>query len=143
MKTIIVLIAMLSFFVGPPDDGWRPTHEEIKLLSQTMYGEAWICGEIEREAVAWCILHRVDDPRFPNTIKSVITAPNQFQGWSASVPYEPCWNEAYNILMRWHNGERGNIPKSYCWFHGDGRHNYFTNAYEGGDTYIFPHWRKK
>jgi len=142
VKTLIVMIAALSILLGPPSDGWDPDPEDIKLLSQVMYGEAWICPANEREAVGWCVLHRVDSPDFPNTIKAVITAPSQFLGFSPDNPWEPCWEEARSILIRWHNGERGNIPAGYCWFWGDGRHNYFRNAYIGGRRYIFPEWRQ-
>lgn len=72
-----------------PDLPWEPDPADVALISRTIWGETRGCCEEEQRAQAWCILNRVDDPRFPGTVRAVVTAPNQFQGYSPSNPVEP------------------------------------------------------
>lgn len=62
--------------------------DEIEALAKTVWGEARGCNNTQRAAVVWCILNRVDSDQFPNDIISVITAPNQFEGYNANNPVE-------------------------------------------------------
>ena len=46
-----------------------------------------------------------------------------------------------DVLTRWYAEKAGEtdvgrvLPSDYMWFTGDGEHNYFRNAYEGGKTW--------
>lgn len=111
-----------------PELPWEPAPEDIALISRTIWGEVRGCCEAEQRAQAWCILNRVDDPRFPDSIRAVVTAPNQFQGYSPSNPAEPFAELAREILILWHAGER-EIPEDMVFCSGDGRHQRFRNTW--------------
>lgn len=53
-----------------------PNAAEVEALAKLIYGEAGIVpSTTEQAAVVWCVLNRVDDPRFPDTVLEVIEAP--------------------------------------------------------------------
>ena len=59
--------------------GYTPNAAEVEALAKLIYGEAGIVpSTTEQAAVVWCVLNRVDDPRFPDTVLEVIEAPYQF-----------------------------------------------------------------
>lgn len=50
-----------------------PNAAEVEALAKLIYGEAGIVpSTTEQAAVVWCVLNRVDDPRFPDTVLEVI-----------------------------------------------------------------------
>lgn len=106
---------------------------DVEMLARLTWGEARGCTITEQAAVMWCVLNRVDseDPLFPDTIQEVITQKNQFHGYNINNPIWPELEDlAQDVLMRWlTNGEGRVLPLEYCWFSGDGSHNYFRDAY--------------
>ena len=86
---------------------------------------------MEKAAVAWCILNRVDSPRFPSTVALVVT-PSQFHGYSRNNPVE---DElvliAQDVLGRWQLeklglGDVGRVlPPDYLYFGGSTGRNRF------------------
>ena len=107
---------------------------DVEMLARLTWGEARGCTITEQAAVMWCVLNRVDseDPLFPDTIQEVITQKNQFHGYNINNPIWPELEDlARDVLMRWLTNEEGRVlPLEYCWFSGDGLHNYFRDAYE-------------
>lgn len=112
--------------------------EEIKMIAKTVWGEYRGNDKDHQAAVVWCILNRVDDGRFPDNITDVITQPNQFGGYKESNPVD---NEIVelvkDVVSRW-TIEQNTIglvgrvlPKSYCWFSGNGTENYYRDSYDG------------
>lgn len=64
-----------------------PNAAEVEALAKLIYGEAGIVpSTTEQAAVVWCVLNRVDDPRFPDTVLEVIEAPYQFSGYDPEYP---------------------------------------------------------
>lgn len=108
-------------------------HSDVEMLARLTWGEARGCTTTEQAAVMWCVLNRVDseDPLFPDTIQEVITQKNQFHGYNINNPIWPELEDlARDVLMRWLTNEEGRVlPLEYCWFSGDGSHNYFRDAY--------------
>ena len=108
---------------------------EAEYIAKTIYGEARGCPAEEQEKVIWCILNRVDDPRFPNDIIDVITAPNQFHGYNANNPVNPDhYALALDVLARWELEKSGgesnrNLAPEYLYFWGDGKQNHFKTSY--------------
>lgn len=120
------------------EEVWQPSEEDIAYLSRTVWGEVRGCDEVEQRAQVWCVLNRVDDPRFPDSIEEVVTAPYQFQGYSPSNPVEPFEEMAREILTLWHNGER-EIPADMCFCSGDGKHQRFrTEWISTSNTRYYP-----
>lgn len=141
MILVIALVVICIILACPPVraaecrlDGkpvptpWEPDPEDIAYVSRTIWGEVRGCPVEEQRAQAWCILNRVDDPRFQDTIRGVVTAPNQFQGFSANNPVEPFAELAREILNLWHAGER-EIPEDMVFCSGDGRHQRFRTTW--------------
>ena len=119
-----------------------PDETEATMIAKVMWGEARSCSKAQRASVAWCILNRVDDERFPDTVYSVITQPCQFYYYSSF----PCTDENYalacDVLTR-HNAELAGVavyrelPQDYFWYTGNGKVNTFRTQYHGG-TYYTP-----
>ena len=112
------------------------SEDEIRLIAKTVLGEAGNCTTLEQSAVIWCILNRVDAGK--QTITQVITAPNQFHGYNPKWVVKPdIYALTIDVLTRWQLEKLGvgdvgrTLPKDYKWFRGDGKHNYFRNAYDG------------
>ena len=126
----------------------EPTGDDLALeaeyIAKTLYGEARGCSTTEQAAVAWCILNRVDDSSglWPDDIIGVVTQENQFIGYSPEHPVMPeLYDLAMDVLERWQKEQNGEtnvgrvLPKEYCYFQGDGKHNYSRQEFEGGQTW--------
>lgn len=131
--------------IMPEDVAELPEDEKIiSMLAQTVYGEANGMSLYHKSLVVWCILNRVDNERFPNSIEEVITAPNQFHGYS---PEKPVTEENYklckDVLIRWHAekeciGDVGRtLPSKYLYFYGKHGKNWFRESWNGGEPYDF------
>lgn len=112
---------------------------EAELIAKTLYGEYRGPDKLQQAGVAWCILSRVSHPDFPNTIKGVVTQPNQFHGYSPNHPILPeLYEMAVDVMTRWELEKAGEtdvgrvLPKDYMWFaaNSDYTANIFRNAYK-------------
>lgn len=115
--------------------------EDIERMSKTVWGEARGCTPTEQAAVVWCILNRVDDPRWPDTIEEVCIT-SQFNGYNPDNPIDPdIYALTLDVYVRWvreHTGERdvGRVlPASYCFFYGDGKHNHFQKSFGADEVW--------
>ena len=119
----------------------EPTYEmyytdaDVVAIAKMLYGESRGCSIDNQQKAVWCVLNRVDDERFPDTIIGVLSQPNQFHGYSTAFPV---WNElaavAEDVLTRWSLEKQGvavnrELPPSYLYFTGTGRENIFREAY--------------
>lgn len=118
-----------------------PDVREIELIAKVIYNEARGCTKTEQAAVAWCILNRVDDPRFGNTVEAVVTAPYQF-AFAEDTPVMAVQAAiAEDVLRRWHDEKIGLenvgrvLPAEYCFFWGDNERNYFRTT-NGSQVYF-------
>lgn len=128
--------------VLPYEITYNPETEYLAVaLAQTVYGEfrgGW--SQTEQSMVIWTVLNRVDAGMYSD-VYSALTAPWQF----AYSPYAPTYDDygrditalARDVLYRWkleHEGQSdvGRVlPSGYCWYTGDGSHNYFRATYSG------------
>lgn len=117
---------------------------EAEYIAKALYGEARGCSTTEQAAVVWCILNRADGESglWPDGIIEVVTQENQFQGYAPEHPVLPeLYDLAMDVLGRWQREKAGEadvgrvLPESYCFFDGDGKHNYFRQEFEGGQTW--------
>ena len=111
------------------------TEADVIALAQMLYGEARGCTVDNQMKCVWCVLNRVDDARFPDTIIGVVSQPSQFHGYS---PNFPVWDElkevARDVLTRWSLEKQGvtverELPNTYLWFTGDSVQNHFREVY--------------
>ena len=127
--------------VVEPEPSAEPEYEmffsedDVVAMAKMLWGEARGCALDNQQKAVWCVLNRVDDPRFPDTIQGVLSQPSQFHGYS---PDFPVWDElkevALDVLTRWSLEKQGvtierELPKTYLWFTGDGVQNHFREKY--------------
>ena len=98
------------------------TRADVEMLAKLMWSEAGGIGsETERACVAWTVLNRLDSPDFEGEFLAL----------------------AGDVLRRWNDEKNGLdstgrvLPAGYFWFAGDGKHNYFRDAYRGGDRWDY------
>jgi hypothetical protein len=116
--------------------------KEIDMLAKLIYREArGVPGNTEKAAVVWCVLNRVDDRHYPQSIAKVITQRHQF-AWRNNTPVRQEFkNLALDVVIRWELERRGYVnvgrvlPKGYIFFGGKNGHNRFRNKYRGGTRY--------
>jgi hypothetical protein len=126
--------------------GTTVTKAEIDMIAKTVWGEARGLNEFEQSMVVWCILNRVDDKQC--SIAEIVTAPNQFHGYNKNHPVtDEIRTLVEDVIVRWKMEKVCNwnvgrtLPKEYLWFHGDGKHNYFRDAYSGSyNTWNWDCW---
>ena len=141
---IIVLGTWLGVRATAAEMDWPRTKfftdAETDMIAKTVWGEARGCSDIQKEAVVWCVLNRVDDERFPNSIADVITQPNKFFGYSESNPVDEDIRQLARKVMIVRateemmpaDGRERVLPREYVFFSGDGIENTFTTNWMGG-----------
>lgn len=116
-------------------------HELAGLLH--MEGEG-LESKTECSCIAWTVLNRVDDSRFPNTIHDVIIQEGQFDYDETSEYTEYDYKLAHDVLYRWSLEKLGytevgrTLPSAFIFFYGDEEHNYFYGAQQGYWDYSLP-----
>ena len=111
------------------------SEDDVVAMAKMLWGEARGCALDNQQKAVWCVLNRVDDPRFPDTIQGVLSQPSQFHGYS---PDFPVWDElkevARDVLTRWSLEKQGvtverELPNTYLWFTGYNGSNHFREEY--------------
>ena len=121
--------------VAEPEYEMYFTEADVIALAQMLWGEARGCTVDNQMKCVWCVLNRVDDTRFPDSIIGVVSQPSQFHGYS---PNFPVWDElkevARDVLTRWSLEKQGadvarEHDKNAVFFTGDGTTNWFRSVY--------------
>ncbi len=125
--------------VAVPEPSAEPemyfTEDDVIAMAKMLWGEARGCALDNQQKAVWCVLNRVDDPRFPDTIQGVLSQPSQFHGYS---PDFPVWDElkevALDVLTRWSLEKQGvtverELQPEYVFFTGDGIQNNFRAVF--------------
>ena len=80
--------------------------KEGEYIAKVLYGYQYNSERDLRTAV-WCILNRVDNPAYPDTVQGVCQQENQWIGYSDD---NPVLTDLYNIAIKeletWHNNYR-------------------------------------
>ena len=125
--------------VAVPEPSAEPemyfSEDDVVAMAKMLWGEARGCTRDNQAMAVWCVLNRVDDSRFPDTILGVLSQPSQFHGYS---PDFPVWDElkevARDVLTRWSLEKQGvtverELLPEYVFFTGDGVQNHFRATY--------------
>ena len=127
--------------VAMPEPSAEPEYEmffsedDVVAMAKMLWGEARGCARDNQAMAVWCVLNRVDDSRFPDTIQGVLSQPSQFHGYS---PNFPVWDNLYavalDVLTRWSMEKKGadvarELDKNAVFFTGDGIQNWFRSVY--------------
>ena len=111
------------------------THDDVIAVAKMLYGESRGCSIDNQQKAVWCVLNRVDDERYPDTIIGVLSQPNQFHGYSTAFPVMgELTAVAEDVLTRWSLEKQGvavnrELPKSYLYFTGTGKENVFREGF--------------
>ena len=121
--------------VAEPEYEMYFTEADVVAVAKMLWGEARGCALDNQQKAVWCVLNRVDDSRFPDTIQGVLSQPSQFHGYS---PDFPVWDElkevARDVLTRGSLEKQGadvarELDKNAVFFTGDGTTNWFRSVY--------------
>ena len=111
------------------------TDADVIAVAKMLWGEARGCTRDNQAMAVWCVLNRVDDSRFPDTIQGVLSQPSQFHGYSPDFPVtDELYAVALDVLTRWSMEKQGvtverELPNTYLWFTGDSVQNHFREEY--------------
>lgn len=111
------------------------TEDDVIACARMLWGEARGCALDNQQKAVWCVLNRVDDSRFPDTIQGVLSQPSQFHGYSPDFPVtDELYAVALDVLTRWSLEKQDvtverELPSTYLWFTGDGVQNWFREVY--------------
>ena len=121
--------------VAEPEYEMYFTEADVIALAQMLYGEARGCSLLNQQQCVWCVLNRVDDARFPDSIIGVVSAPGQFHGYSPDFPVlDNLYAVTLDVLTRWSMEKQGaavtrELPSGYLWFTGNGSENVFREIF--------------
>lgn len=121
--------------VAEPEYEMYFTEADVIALAQMLYGEARGCTLLNQQQCVWCVLNRVDDARFPDSIIGVVSQPGQFYGYSADFPvWYNLYAVALDVVQRWAAEKQGaevvrELGSEYLWFTGDSVENHFRAVY--------------
>ncbi len=112
------------------------------MLAKTVWCEArGIESVTQQSAIIWCVLNRVDNGSYGDSVRDVLTAPYQFayREWASTTDDygRDLVKLATDVLTRWEMEKTGEanvgrtLPKDYMWYSGNGRVNVFRNKYSG------------
>lgn len=110
--------------------------ETIIVLAKLLWGEArGVKSDTNKACVIWCILNRVDENMRGDTVIECAVASHQFN-YNKRYPVRDSLKKiAKDVLGRWLLEKTGEtnvgrvLPKNYCFFSGNGRHNVFRDQY--------------
>ncbi len=111
------------------------SEEDVVAMAKMLWGEARGCTRDNQAMAVWCVLNRVDDSRFPDTIQGVLSQPSQFHGYSPNFPVtDELYAVALDVLTRWNAEKNGmtverELPNTYLWFTGYNGSNHFREEY--------------
>lgn len=123
-------------------------YTDAVMMAKVMYCEArGISDKRELSMICWTILNRLDAGTFGSCISEIITAPRQF-AYRKSAPTKndlgiDLFALAQDVLLRWQAEREGEIevgrtlPKGYCFYKGNGKHNYFQLTNNGKGSLWF------
>lgn len=99
----------------------KPTHslEDLTYLAMNIYYEARGEREECQYLVAAVTMNRVNDPRWPNTLKEVILSPRQFSWTNGKVPVvtdDKAWTLSLHIAQQTVEGFTEGMSPS-LWYH--------------------------
>ena len=132
-KTYPVIYGWIDKQIHNESKEKRYTDEDVTMLSKLLYGEArGVKSEMRQAAVIWCVLNRVDDSRWSDSIQDVITQKKQFGGYVVTNPVEDNLKEiVIDVLERWSREKEGEenvgrvLPPEYTFFCGGYGENWF------------------
>ena len=96
----------------PPSEQ-ETRQREAEALARVLYGVKDNSTD-DLRTLCWCVLNRVDNPRYPSTLEEVINQPEQWMRYSPENPVlESLYSIAYEELNAWHGGSHRPCSDEY------------------------------
>lgn len=120
-------------------------YSDAVAMAGVMYAEARGLDVREQSMVCWCILNRWDAGKYGSTLNDVIWARSQFAHSNKTISdsgTDLVWL-AQDVLTRWYKEKHGEtevgrtLPQGYCYYFGNGKHNFFRTKNSGAGWYDF------
>ena len=98
----------------------KPTYatiinSEAEALAKVLYGVKGNSTD-DLRTYAWCVLNRVDNSAYPNTLAEVIAQPKQWMAYDPDAPViESLYLIAYDVLEVWHSGGHRPVTSEYVY----------------------------
>ena len=84
--------------------------EDAKQIAKVLYGVR-SNSTADLRTLVWCVLNRVDNQSYPNTIREVVAQDKQWMGYRADNPIlDDLFNIAYGEIEIWYGGIRPCSP---------------------------------
>ena len=88
--------------------------QEAEYIAKVIYGTARNHVTSDQKAVVWCILNRVENNSYPDTVAEVCQQPKQWMGYSDD---NPVLTELYDLALAelkiWHTGDHRPLSNEY------------------------------
>lgn len=89
---------------------------EAEACAKVIYGTAREHSKADQAAVVWCIINRVENAQYPNTVAEVCAQPSQFMAYSDDNPVvKDFYDVAMEQLQIWHSGGYRPITPDYIY----------------------------
>ncbi len=118
------------------DPAYLDMMSDLERLARLIQAEGGVSFE-DKVAVGLTVLHRIDNEKFPNTLKGNIEMPNQYAKPSNGTILEENMQAAEYAMQLWESGmSYAYLPHQYIYFTGDGTgkknkfHDYHGHYYD-------------
>lgn len=118
------------------DPAYLDMMSDLERLARLIQAEGGVSFE-DKVAVGLTVLHRIDNEKFPNTLKGNIEMPNQYAKPSNGAILEENMQAAKYAMQLWESGmSYAYLPHQYIYFTGDGTgkknkfHDYHGHYYD-------------
>lgn len=114
-------------------------NEEAEALAKVLYGVKDNSTD-DLKTYCWCVLNRVDNPNYPDTLQDVIAQPSQWMRYDPTNPIiESLYQLAREQLDNWHNDTHRPVSNEYVFMNWSRNDICLRdNFYEGSGTH---YWR--
>lgn len=112
---------------------------EAEALARVLYGVKDNSTD-DLKTYCWCVLNRVDNPNYPDTLQDVIAQPKQWMRYDPTNPIiESLYQLAREQLDEWHNNTHRPVSNEYVFMNWSRNDICLRdNFYEGSGTH---YWR--
>ena len=89
---------------------------EAMAMARVIYGTARSCSADAQRAVCWCIINRVENPIYPDSVERVCKQDQQWMGYSDDNPVlEDIYQTCRSVVDTWHEGGRRPIGPEFLY----------------------------
>lgn len=92
---------------------WWAEQEALDIVARVVQGEAGACPWLHQVAVAAVVVNRVHSPYFPDTVREVVSAPNQYTTLYLTG-FDKTTRQCYEAAKKALDGESG-VPEDVIW----------------------------